>query len=74
MINPMNDEMLNVVPVISSAKNTPEVDSNADARIAVGAANVRNSNSKTINTSTTAKTSTTKRSLKDFCCSAYVPP
>ena len=31
MIRPMNEEMLNVVPVTSSARNTPEVESSADA-------------------------------------------
>ena len=35
----MNDETLNVVRVISSAKNTPEVESTADDRIATGAEN-----------------------------------
>ncbi len=70
MINPMKEEMLNVVPVISSAKNTPDVDSSADARIAVGAAKVRNSNSSTVNTSTTASASTSSRSWNDFCCSS----
>ena len=70
MISPMNEEMLKVVPVTSSAKNTPEVESSADARMAVGAAKVRNSNSSTVNTSTTASASTTSRSRNDFCCSS----
>jgi len=38
----MNDEMLNVVPVTSSARNTPLVESSAEAMIAVGAEKVRN--------------------------------
>ena len=63
-----------MVPVISSATNTPEVESSAEARIAVGAEKVRNSISSTVNTSTTASTSTTTRSRNDFCCSAYRPP
>ncbi len=42
MISPMNDEMLNVVPVTSSARNTPEVESSAEARIAAGAAKLPN--------------------------------
>ena len=39
MINPMNDERLNVVRVISKARKTPDVDSSADAITAIGAAN-----------------------------------
>ena len=74
MISPMKDEILNVVPVMSNARKTPEVDSSADAKIARGAANVRNSKSNTINTNTTASTNTVSRSRKDFCCSAKVPP
>ena len=70
MISPMNDEILNVVPVTSSARNTPEVESSAEARIATGAAKLPNSNSSTVNTSTTASASTTSRSWNDFCCSA----
>ena len=69
MISPMKDEMLNVVPVISSARKTPEVESSAEARIAAGAANVPNSNSSTVNTRTTASPSTSARSRNDFCCS-----
>ena len=38
MIRPMNDEMLKVVPVTSSARNTPEVESSAEAITASGAA------------------------------------
>ena len=45
MITPMNDEILKLVFVTSSARNTPEVDSSADDRMAMGAENVRNSNS-----------------------------
>ena len=62
MMSPMNDAMLNVVRVMSSARKTPEVDSIAEARIASGAASVRNSNSSTRNTSTTASISTSIRS------------
>ena len=62
----MKEEMLKVVPVTKSAKNTPDVDSSADARMAVGAAKVRNSNSSTRNTRTTASASTTRRSRNDF--------
>jgi hypothetical protein len=47
MIIPIKEEMLNVVRVINRARNTPQVESTADVRIASGAANVRNSNSKT---------------------------
>ena len=47
MIIPMNDEMLNVVRVMNRARNTPQIESTADVRIASGAVNVRNSNSKT---------------------------
>ena len=32
MIRPMNEERLNVVPVISSARNTPQVESSAEAQ------------------------------------------
>ncbi len=70
MISPMKDEMLKVVPVISRARNTPEVESSAEARIAAGAPNVPNSNSSTMNTSTTASISTNSRSWNDFCCSS----
>ncbi len=74
MIIPMNDEMLNVVRVINSAMKTPEVESNADERIATGAAKVPNSNSSTMNSRRTARISTTTRSWNERCCSAYVPP
>jgi hypothetical protein len=42
----MNDEMLKVVPVISSARKTPDVESSAEARMARGAAKSPNSNSR----------------------------
>ena len=58
----MNDAMLKVVRVMSSARNTPEVESSAEDRIATGAASVRNSNSSTRNTSRMASTSTSIRS------------
>ncbi len=51
MIIPMNDATLNVVLVTSNARNPPNVESNADARIAAGAENVRNSNSSTAKSS-----------------------
>ena len=74
MISPMNDERLNVVRVISSARKTPQVDSSADDNTAIGAAKLPNSNSRTMKTSTIASASTNARSLNDFCCSAYWPP
>ena len=74
MISPMNEERLKVVPVTSSARNTPHVDSSAEAITATGAAKLPNSNSSTMNTSTIASTSTKTRSLNDFCCSSYWPP
>ena len=37
MISPMNDERLKVVPVISSARNTPQVESSAEESTAIGA-------------------------------------
>ena len=58
----MNEEMLNVVRVTSSAMNTPEVESSADERIAMGAAKVPNSNSSTMNSNSTARMSTITRS------------
>ena len=70
MINPMNDDRLNVVRVTSRARNTPIVERSADAMTATGAANPPNSNSSTVNTSRTARTRTTSRSLNDFCCSS----
>ncbi len=70
MIRPMNDERLNVVPVTSSARNTPEVESSAEESTATGAAKLPNSNSSTINTSTMASTSTMAKSLNDLCCSS----
>ena len=69
MIRPMNDETLNVVRVMKSARNTPEVDSNAEDRIARGGVNDRNSNSKTRKIRITASASTVVRSRNDFCCS-----
>ncbi len=62
MINPMNDDRLNVVLVTSSAKKTPTVDSTADAITATGAAKLPNSNNSTVKTSSTASTRTTRRS------------
>jgi len=44
MISPMKEETLKVVRVISSAKNTPEVESTAEERIATGAEKELNSN------------------------------
>ena len=40
MIMPMKDATLKVVRVTSSATNAPKVESNADARIAIGAEKV----------------------------------
>jgi len=54
----MREEMLNVVPVIRSAKNTPEVERIADERIATGAEKLRNSNRSTIKIRTMARTRT----------------
>ena len=62
MISPMNEEMLNVVRVISSARNTPEVERTADERIAMGAEKVRNSKSSTRKIRTRASKSTITRS------------
>jgi len=66
----MNDEMLKVLPVISNARSTPEVESRADARIAIGDPKLRNSNNKTVNTSTIASTKTKIRSRNERCCSS----
>jgi len=74
MISPMNDETLKSVRVMSSAKNTPDVESTAEDRIASGAENDRNSNSRTIKIRTSASRRTVTRSRNDFCCSLYVPP
>ena len=74
MIIPMNEEMLKVVRVINKAIKTPEVDSNADERIAMGAPKLPNSKSRTMNRSRTARMSTITRSWNERCCSAYVPP
>src|SRR5437763_1069024 len=54
MLSPMNDETLNSVRVIKSAKKTPDVDRTADARIAIGAVYERNSKSSTRKIKTTA--------------------
>jgi len=70
MIMPMKDATLKVVCVTSSARNPPKVESNAEARIAVGAEKVRNSNNRTANNSTRASTKTIRRSRNDFICSA----
>ena len=56
--------------MISSARNTPDVDRIADDRMAIGAVNERNSNSSTRKIRTTASTSTSARSRNDFCCSS----
>jgi len=42
MIIPIKEETLKVVRVTSRAMKTPEVESKAEARIATGAAKVRN--------------------------------
>ena len=63
-----------MVRVTSSARNTPTVDSSADAMTAIGAAKPPNSNSSTVKTSSTASTSTSSRSWNDRCCSSYAPP
>ncbi len=47
MIIPMKEDTLKSVRVMRSATKAPKVESNAEARIATGAANVRNSNSST---------------------------
>ena len=72
MIRPMNEERLNVVPVTSSARKTPQVESSAEDSTARGAAKSPNSNSSTMNTSTIASTSTNTRSWNDFCCSSIL--
>ena len=69
MIKPINDETLNSVRVIKSAKNTPEVDNTAEDKIATGAVKERNSNNSTRKIRTTASTNTVTRSRNDFCCS-----
>jgi hypothetical protein len=53
---------LKVMRVSSSAKNTPELESSAEAIIATGAAKLPNSNSSTVNTRITAMASTITRS------------
>ncbi len=68
MMSPMNDAMLKVVFVMSSAKKTPETESNAEASMDKGAENVRNSKSRTMKTRTMASSSTSKRSRNEFCC------
>ena len=70
MIMPMKEATLKVVFVTKSARKPPKVESSAEARIAVGAENVRNSNNKTANSKTKASTKTMSRSRKDFICSA----
>ena len=69
MISPMNDATLKSVPVISSAKTTPEMESTDEVRIAIGAAKLRNSASSTPKTSASASSSTRSSSWKDCCCS-----
>ena len=62
MMSPINEDILNVVCVINRARNTPDVESTAEARIAMGAEKDRNSNSSTRKMSTRASKSTTARS------------
>src|SRR5215471_21457447 len=58
----MKDDTLNVVRVMRRAIKTPDVERRAEDKIATGAANVPNSNSSTMKTNTTARTSTKTRS------------
>jgi hypothetical protein len=51
----MNEATLNVFLVISKARNPPEVDNSADAKIDDGAENVWNSKSRTINRRSSAE-------------------
>lgn len=62
MIIPMNADTLKVVPGISKAIKTPEVDSSAEAKMARGAANVRNSKRREMNTGRIARINTNTRS------------
>jgi len=51
LIMPIREATLNVVPVTSSARNPPKVESSADPKIAVGEEKVLNSNNSTANRS-----------------------
>src|SRR2546429_5874171 len=51
LIMPIRDATLNVVLVSSNARKPPNVESNAEVKIAVGAEKVRNSNRSTANRS-----------------------
>ncbi len=62
MIMPMKDATLKLVLVTSSATNPPKVESRADARIATGAEKVRNSNSSTAKSSSSARSKTVSKS------------
>ena len=66
MIRPMNDETLNVVRVINSARKTPEVERTADERIAMGAEKDRNSKSSTRKIKTSASSKDDDKIVKRF--------
>ena len=74
MIIPMREATLKEVLVIRRARKPPKLESNAEARMAVGAEKVRNSKSRTANKSSSARNKTTNISLDDFRSSAYKPP
>ena len=58
----MNEATLNVIPVMSSARITPEIDKTDDVKMAIGAGKLRNSVSSTPKTSANASKSTCRRS------------
>jgi len=60
----MNEATLNVVPVTSSARITPEMESTEELRMAMGAGKLRNSASSTPKTSASASSSTRRRSVE----------
>src|SRR2546429_1004132 len=71
MIMPIRDATLNVVLVSSNARKPPNVESNAEVKIAVGAEKVRNSNRSTANRSKRANSRTIIKSREDFRSSSY---
>src|SRR5437016_6977328 len=74
MIMPIRDATLNVVLVSSNARKPPNVNSNAEVKIAVGAEKDRNSNRSTANRSKRANSRTIIKSREDFRSSSYSPP
>src|SRR2546428_12303880 len=72
MIMPMKEATLNVVRVMRRASKPPNVESSAEARMAVGAGKGRNSKRRTGDSRNNAKTKNIKQAGEEFIWSAEV--